>query len=118
MSSYPTRNREFQKNSKKTQKIKEYHQLKYSKNYKTPSQLLSNPKQVRKCQEREKIKKKKNRSDVFLPDPEQKIPKKKAKKFKKLVNTIMASFQAKIGWNRLTNRENKNCHSVSFPPNA
>ena len=25
MSSYPTRNREFQKNSKKTQKIKEYH---------------------------------------------------------------------------------------------
>ena len=26
--------------------------------------------------------------------------KKKAKKFKKLKNTIMASFQAKIGWRR------------------
>ena len=28
----------------------------------------------------------------------------------------MASFQAKIGWNRLTNTENKNCRSVPFPP--
>ena len=25
----------------------------------------------------------------------------------------MATFQAKIGWKRLTNRENKNCHSVT-----
>ena len=106
MSSYPPRNREFQKNSKKIKKIKEYHQLKYSKNYKTPSQLLSNPKQVRKCREREKIKIK-NHSDVFLPDPEQKIPKIKAKKFKKFENTIIASFQAKIGQEMLRKRENK-----------
>ena len=28
----------------------------------------------------------------------------------------MASFQAKIGCYRLTNRENKKCRSVSFPP--
>ena len=35
----------------------------------------------------------------FLPDALQKIPKKKAKKSeKKLKNTIMVSFQAKIFW--------------------
>ena len=44
--------------------------------------------------------------------------KKIAKIFKKLKNPIMASFQAKIGWNRLTNKEKKNCRSVSFPPKA
>ena len=31
----------------------------------------------------------------------EKIPKKIAKKFKKLKNAIMASFQAKIGWKKL-----------------
>ena len=40
--------------------------------------------------------------------------KKIAKKFKKLKNIIMASFQAKIRWKRLRKRENKNCRSVSF----
>ena len=38
------------------------------------------------------------RSVPFLPDVKQKIPKKQQKKFKKLKNIIMASFQAKIGW--------------------
>ena len=33
--------------------------------------------------------------------------KKIVKKFKKLENTIIASFQAKIGWERLRKRENK-----------
>ena len=117
MCSYPPRNREFQKNSKKIQKIKEYHQLKYSKNYKTPSQLLSNPKQVRKCREREKIKLK-NRSDVFLPDPEQKIPKIKAKKLKKLKNSILALFQEEVGRKRLGKRENRNYRFVPFLPAA
>ena len=32
--------------------------------------------------------------------------KKIAKKFKKLENTIIASFQAEIGWERLRKREN------------
>ena len=41
-----------------------------------------------------------------------------AKKFKKLKNTIMVSFQAKIGWRRLRKRENENCSSVSFQPDA
>ena len=41
------------------------------------------------------------RSDKFLPDLEQKIKKKIAKKFKKLKNIVMASFQAKICQERL-----------------
>ena len=44
--------------------------------------------------------------------------KKIAKKFEKLKNIIMASFQAKIGRKRQRKRENKNCSSVSFPPDA
>ena len=38
------------------------------------------------------------------------------KKTWKLKNTIMASFQAKIGWKRLSKRENKNYISVTFLP--
>ena len=37
--------------------------------------------------------------------------KKTAKKLKKLKNTIMTSFQAKIGWKRPRKRENK-IHSI------
>ena len=44
--------------------------------------------------------------------------KKIAKKFEKLKNTIMASFQAKIGWKSIRKRENKNYHYVSFLPDA
>ena len=40
--------------------------------------------------------------------------KKDSKKFKKLKNPVMASFQAKIGWKRRRKRENKNCLSVPF----
>ena len=42
--------------------------------------------------------------------------KKIAKNFKKLKNLVMASFQAKIGWKMLKNRENKNYLFVSFLP--
>ena len=42
------------------------------------------------------------------PTRNRKFEKKIANKFKKLKNTIMASFQAKIGWKRQRNRENKN----------
>ena len=41
-----------------------------------------------------------------------------AKKFKKLLNTIMASFQAKISGETLRRRENKNYRSVPFQPEA
>ena len=55
MSSYPICNREFQKNRKKSQKIK-----------KTRLWLLFKQKQVGKGRKREK---KKNHSDEFLSDP-------------------------------------------------
>ena len=93
MSSYPTYNREFQKNSKKFQKIK-----------KTPLWLLFKPKKVGKDREREEIKKivplssYKTRSRKF---------KKKSKKIEKIKkNTIMESFQANISWERPGKREN------------
>ena len=41
-----------------------------------------------------------------------------AKKFEKLKYTIMASFQAKIGWKMMRKRENKNYHYVLFLPDA
>ena len=58
------------------------------------------------------------RSVSFQPDTKLKIQKRKAKKFKNFKNTIMASFQAKIGWKRKRKRENKNYHYVSFQPDA
>ena len=42
--------------------------------------------------------------------------KKITKKLKKLKNTIMTSFQAKIGWKRQRKRQNKNYRSVLFLP--
>ena len=42
--------------------------------------------------------------------------KKIAKKFKKLKNPFMISFQVKIGWKRLRKRENKNYRFVSSLP--
>ena len=41
-----------------------------------------------------------------------------AKKFKKIKNTIMASFKAKIDWKSMRKRENKNYFSISFLPDA
>ena len=56
------------------------------------------------------------RSDQFLPNPLQRIPKKIAKKFKKLKNTIMASFQAKIGWEGLEREKIKIIVPISSCP--
>ena len=58
---------------------------------------------------------------MFCSDPTRRVIenfKQIAKKFKKLNNTIMALFQAKIDWKRQRMRENKNCSSISFPPDA
>ena len=41
-----------------------------------------------------------------------------AKKFNKLKKTIMASFQAKIGWTMPRKRKNKNRLSVPFRPDG
>ena len=71
------------------------------------------PKLVGKRREREKIK-------IIIPFrsiPTQRViqnSKKIAKKFKKLNNTIMASFHAKNRWKTQRKRENKNFHSVPF----
>ena len=65
--------------------------------------------------------KRENKNYCFVPilsGAEQKMPKKKAKKFKKLKNTIMSSFQAKIIWKRPRKRENKNYRFVPFLPDA
>ena len=51
----------------------------------------------------------------FLPGAEKKMQKKKTKKLK---NTIMASFQAKIVWKRPRKRENRNYCFNTFLPNA
>ena len=44
--------------------------------------------------------------------------KKIAKKLKKLKNSFMASFQAKIGWKRLRKRENNKYRFVSSLPDS
>ena len=49
------------------------------------------------------IENKNSRFLSFLPDAQKKIP----KKFKKLKNAIVDSFQAKIDWRRMRKRKNK-----------
>ena len=103
--SYLTLNRKFQKNSKKIQKTKQYQIL----------WLHYKPKLVGKRREREKIK-------IIVPFRSYTTRNRKfqkiAKKLEKLNNTIMDSFQAKIGWKRPRKRKNKNYRSVPFLHNA
>ena len=51
---------------------------------------------------------------IFYSSPNREFKKKKAKKFKKLKNAIMAFFQAKTGWERARKSENKNYRSDHF----
>ena len=60
------------------------------------------------------MEKKNYRFVSFLPNAQKKIP----KKIKKLKNTVVASFQAKIDSKSLRKRENKNYPSVPFLPEA
>ena len=53
---------------------------------------------------------------MFLPNWELKIPKNIGKKFKKLQNSIIASFEAKIGWERPRKGENKKKKSFQCVP--
>ena len=74
--------------------------------------LLFRPKYVGKGGEREKIK-------IIVPLRSNRTVRENSQKIaKKLKNTIMASFQAKIGWKRLRKGENKNYRSVLFLPDA
>ena len=61
---------------------------------------------------REKIK---YRSYQFLANPEYRIPKKIAKKFKTLKNIIIAYFQVKTGWDRLWVMQKKKLSFQSIP---
>ena len=74
------------------------------------------PKRVGKGQERGK---KKNLSFRSIPTRREiENSKKMALKLKKLKYTILASFQAKIGWKMPRKREYKKYYSVSFLPDA
>ena len=93
MVSFWTRNRKFRKSRKKIQNLKKFH-------YK----FISSQSGL----EKDEKERNKNYSSIsFLPDAFYKIPKKIARKFKKLKSTIMATFQAKIGRKRLRKREIK-----------
>ena len=97
------RNRKFQKNNKKIEKIKN-----------TIMNSFQSKVDWKKMRKRE----------IKIIVPFRSVPtrrviensKQVAKKFKKLKNTIMASFQANIGRKRLRKRENKNYPSVPFLP--
>ena len=86
------RNRKFKKNSKKIQKIKKYH---YG--------VISSQNRLEKAQ-REKIKIIVSFCSVSTRRVRENS-KKIAKKFNKLKGTVMASFQAKIGWKRPKKRK-------------
>ena len=97
-----TRNRKFQKIGKILKNIKKYH-----------CGFISSQNTLKKAEKDGKQK----LSLCFVPTRRVKENSKKIeKKFRKFKNTVVASFQAVTGWNRLRTRENKNYHSVSFQP--
>ena len=101
---HPTQNWKFQKNSKKMKNIKKYCYGLFS---------IQNT--------LEKAKKEKKWKLLFRYVPTRPIienSKNIATKFVKVINTLMASFQAKIGWKRLRKRENKNYRFVSSLPDV
>ena len=100
-----TRNRKFQKNRKKLKK-------------KLKNTIVASIYSQNRLEKAEKDRKQKL-SFCFVPNRcVIENSKKIEKKFRKFRNTIVASFQAIIGWNRPRNRENKNYHSVLFQPDA
>ena len=101
MNSYPTRNRKFKRNSKKIQKIRKHHHS-----------FFSSQNNLGKAEKGRKLKL------SFLSVPTRRVIENSKKISKKLKNTIMASFQAKIGWKRPKKRENKNYRSIPFLPGA
>ena len=99
---YPTRNRKFQKNSKKIQKIKKF--------------LYGFISSQNRMEKAEKEREQKLSFRFVLTRRVTENSKKIAKKFKKLKNSFMASFHAKIGWKRLRKIEKKNTRFVSAIP--
>ena len=101
MCSYPTGNSKFQKNSKKIQKITKLHHSFFSSQNRLGKAEKGKKKIVSMC---------------AYPTRNRKLKKKIVKKFKKLQNTIIASFQAKIGWERPRKGENKKNRSDVCQP--
>ena len=102
--SYPTRNRKFQKKRQKnSKKLEKYHYGSISSQ--------------NRLKEDEKGRKYKLSFGSVPTRRGKENAKKKAKKLKKLKNTIMASFKVRIGWKRPRMKENKYFRSVSFLPN-
>ena len=98
------RNRKLKKNSRKIRKIRNHH---YG--------FISRQNRLEKA---EKERKQKLSFRFFPTRRVTENSKKIAKKFKKLVNTVMVSFQAKIGWKWMRKSESKNYRSVPFLPEA
>ena len=88
---------------------------KEKKHQKIPLWFHFKPKQVGKGREIEKLK---FSFRFVLTQRVIENSKKIANNFKKLRNTVMASFQAKIGRKRPRKRENKNCISVPLLSDA
>ena len=99
----PTRNRKFQKNSKTIQIIRKHHHS-----------LFPCKNRLGKAENDRKKKKKSFRCVPIRLVIEN--SKKIIKKFKKLENTIIASFHAKIGWEMPRKSENENNRSKGFQP--
>ena len=96
---YPTRNRKFQKNSKKIQKIRKHnHSFFPSQNRLGKAETERKKKSFRCVPTRLVIK---NSKEI-------------TKKFKKSENTIIASFQAKLRWEWPRKRKNKKNRSDGF----
>ena len=77
--------------------------------------IISSQNRLEKAEKERKLK----LSLRFVPSRRARENSKKiAKKYKKLKNTITASFQAKIGQKMLRKRENKNYRYVSFLPDG
>ena len=81
--SYPTRKNKLQKNSKKIQKIRKYH-----------NGFISGQNRL------EKAEKERKKKLPFRFVHTRRVIENYKKKLKKLKNTITTSFQAKIGWKR------------------
>ena len=104
MSSYLTRNKKFQKNRKKIQKIRKHHYGFFS----------SQNRSEKAGKERKKKLSIRSVPTRRVIENSQKI----AKKFKKLKNSVMPLFESKVGRKRPGKRENRNYRSVLFLPDA
>ena len=99
MGFYQTRNRKFQKNSKKIQNIRKHNHSFFSSQNRLGKAEIERKKKSFRCAPTRLVIK--NSKEITI-------------KFKKSKNTIIASFQAKIGWEWPRKRKNKKNRSDGF----